>query len=93
MITAIYFIHYFLFIFFIRLACDEECFVAERNRNLALALQIDPNNPTANKQTKILYSDYLKTFAREDADFALYVEKGFADLIKDLNNVSYFILF
>jgi hypothetical protein len=63
------------------LACDEDCLIAERNRNLTEALDIDL---TATK--KPLYSDFLKQFSREDLDFVLDVEKVFAQLFKETNN-------
>ena len=69
--------------------CDEECLVAERNRNLALALQIDLNNPTPKPPMKTIYSEFLKNFARDEPQFAIYIEKELVQLIKDLNNVFY----
>jgi hypothetical protein len=64
------------------LACDDECLLVERNRNLTEALEIDPNQTVK----KPLYSDFLKQFAREDMDFVLDVEKVFAQLLKETSN-------
>ena len=61
--------------------------IAERNRNLANALQIDPNNPAPKQQLKTIYSEFLKNFARDEQNFAIYIEKELAIIIKELNNV------
>jgi hypothetical protein len=63
------------------LACDEECLLAERNRQFALALEIDPT-----KTSKPIYSDFLKQFTRDDPKFVLNIEKIFEQLIQDLSN-------
>lgn len=57
------------------LVCDEECLLAERNRNMAVALQLDPY-----AKPKAIYSDFLKSYAREDPNFVFDLEKRF-DLI------------
>jgi len=54
------------------LPCDDECLLAERNKNLAQALQIDPNTLNRNK---VIYSDFLKNYAREEPNFVSDVEK------------------
>ncbi len=60
----------------IELVCDEECFLAERNRNMAAALQIDPNS-----KPKAIYSDFLKSYAREEPGFVFELEKRFGALV------------
>jgi len=67
------------------LVCDEDCLVAERNRSFAQALQIDPNNPAAKQPLKTLYAEFLRNFARDEPQFAIYIEKELAQLIKDLS--------
>lgn len=61
------------------LTCDEECFLAERNRNMALALQLDPN-----AKPKVIYSDFLKGYAREEPGFVFDLEKRFEAIIKEM---------
>lgn len=58
------------------LVCDDECFLAERNRNMATALQIDPNS-----KPKAIYSDFLKSYAREEPGFVFDLEKRFDTLV------------
>jgi hypothetical protein len=71
------------------LVCDEECFLAERNRNMAQALQIDPSTI----KPKVIYSDFLKNYAREEPAFVFDLEKKFEaiviyyNLIKKYKNI------
>lgn len=60
------------------LPCDEECLVAERNKNLAQALQIDPTF-----KAKVIYSDFLKNYAREDPNFVIETEKKLESFVKE----------
>lgn len=57
------------------LPCDEECLIAERNKNFANALQIDPT-----VRAKPIYTDFLKQYARDDLTFVLDVEKQFESI-------------
>jgi transcriptional repressor NF-X1 len=61
------------------LLCDEECFVNERNMTLAQALQIDFFG-----KPKVIYSDFLKNYGRDEPDFVLDIEKRFDEIIKEL---------
>lgn len=63
------------------LACDDECLLAERNKNLAQALQIDPNTLNRNK---VIYSDFLKNYAREEPNFVSDVEKKLETFVKEM---------
>ena len=38
---------------------------------------------------KTIYSEFLKNLARDEPQFAIYIEKELVQLIKDLNNVFY----
>lgn len=60
------------------LECDEECFVEERNRNLSQALLTE-----ANLKPKPMYSEFLKSFAREESQFAQNIEKKFEMLVSE----------
>lgn len=72
------------------LECDEECLLAERNKALAQALQIDPNNPSSQSQTKHapIYSEFVRNFAREDLNFVINIEKKFESLIAECNKMT-----
>ena len=61
------------------LMCDEECFINERNRNMAQALQLDPN-----AKPKVIYSDFLKNYAREEPAFLADLEKRFEAIVNYL---------
>uniref|UniRef100_A0A8D8Y9T2 Protein shuttle craft n=1 Tax=Cacopsylla melanoneura TaxID=428564 RepID=A0A8D8Y9T2_9HEMI len=62
------------------LECNETCVQIERNRRLALGLQI--RNPDLNLKLKPLYPDILKQWAKKDPDFCNYVHSKLADLVK-----------
>ncbi|XP_071551737.1 protein shuttle craft [Panulirus ornatus] len=65
-----------------RLACSEECQTEERNRRLALALQIE--NPEAREKLGNscgLYSDFMKEEARKDPNLAKMVHDALTDLV------------
>lgn len=65
-----------------RLPCNEECQTAERNRRLALALQIE--NPEAREKlgnSNVLYSDFMKEEARKDPQLAKMVHDALTDVV------------
>ncbi|XP_069161853.1 LOW QUALITY PROTEIN: protein shuttle craft [Procambarus clarkii] len=65
-----------------RLPCNEECQTVERNRRLALALQIE--NPEAREKlgnSSILYSDFMKDESRKDPNLAKMVHDALTDLV------------
>ena len=61
------------------LPCDDECFITERNRSLAQALQID-----SNQRPKAMYTHFLKDLTREDFNFASDIEKRFETIVKEV---------
>jgi len=61
------------------LECNEDCALADRNRRLALALQI--NNPDP-KPGAPRYSDALKDLAKKDQRFAQMVHDKLTDLVQ-----------
>ncbi|XP_052246332.1 transcriptional repressor NF-X1-like isoform X2 [Dreissena polymorpha] len=63
------------------LDCNEECSLVERNRRIALALEIQ-NPDLSSKLGNPSYSDYLKEFARKDATFVASVEKALSELVQ-----------
>jgi len=71
----------------LELACDEECLLAERNRSMAVALQLEPN-----AKHKAIYSDFLKQYAREEPAYVFDLEKRFEAIVslRKLLNVLYY---
>ena len=69
------------------LECNEECSQLERNRRVALALQIE-NPDVSNKVTgPPKYSDFLKDLARREPFFARAVHEALADLVMKTKEV------
>ena len=60
------------------LPCDEECLIADRNKNLANALQIDTT-----LRPKPIYNDLLKNYAREEPAFVSDLEKRLEAIIRE----------
>ncbi|CAD6188195.1 unnamed protein product [Caenorhabditis auriculariae] len=69
------------------LECDEDCKKLERNKKLAIALDIelDESGETILLPT-ITYSDYLKNIMKSHPDFVKYIEKVIVDILKELND-------
>ncbi|XP_052798310.1 transcriptional repressor NF-X1-like isoform X2 [Mya arenaria] len=63
------------------LECNEECALLERNRRLALALEIQNPDLTA-KLGNPSYSDFLRDFARKDPPFVAGIEKALSDIVQ-----------
>lgn len=63
-----------------QLECDDECRVIQRNRNLAQALSINPEEPRA---TMPVYTEFLRDYARKYLDFIQLVERQFAQLVEE----------
>ena len=61
------------------LECNEECALVERNRRLALALQISNPNP---KPGAPRYPDSLKDWAKKDARFTQMVHDKLTELVQ-----------
>ncbi|XP_076464689.1 protein shuttle craft-like isoform X2 [Babylonia areolata] len=65
-----------------QLECDSTCAILERNRRVALALEIQ--NPDLDaKLNGPKYSDFLKESARKYPAFVTKVEKNFTDLVQN----------
>lgn len=63
-----------------RILCDEECALQERNKRLAVALQIkNPELSASGKTTQ--YGDFLKEQARKHPGFVAAIEKEMAALV------------
>lgn len=61
------------------LECTTECAKLERNRRIALALQI--RNPDLSPNITPRYSDFMKEFAKKDASFCNYIHEKLAELV------------
>ncbi|XP_050418942.1 transcriptional repressor NF-X1 [Patella vulgata] len=71
-----------------QLECDADCARLERNRRLALALEIE--NPDL--QTKLgnqTYTDFIKDFARKNTEKAANIEKALYDLVNNAKQSKY----
>ena len=70
-----------------KLECNENCSRIERNRRLALALQIE-NPELTNKLAPPKYSDTLKEIAKKDPNFVRSIHRNLEDLVKLAKEVS-----
>ncbi|KAK6632452.1 hypothetical protein RUM44_007494 [Polyplax serrata] len=62
------------------LECNDECKLIERNRRLAIALQI--KNPDLSAKLTPRYSEYLKNWAKKDARFCQMIHDKLTDLVQ-----------
>ncbi|XP_055641833.1 protein shuttle craft [Toxorhynchites rutilus septentrionalis] len=62
------------------LECSEECRQLERNRRLAIGLQI--RNPDISAKLQPNYSEFLKTFARKDPALIKMIHEKLSELVK-----------
>lgn len=60
--------------------CTEECRVIERNRRLAIGLQI--RNPDLTQKLTPRYSDYMRTWAKKDPKFCQHVHDKLTELVQ-----------
>ena len=63
-----------------RLDCNEDCAKIDRNRRLALALQLE-NPDVSAKLSAPKYSEFLKEITRKDATFATMVHEKLTELV------------
>lgn len=62
------------------LECNEECKTLERNRRLAIGLQI--RNPDLPSKLQPKYSDFLRGWAKKDSAFVRNIHDKLTDLVK-----------
>lgn len=62
------------------LECTEECRVLERNRRLAIGLQIV--NPDISQKLTPKYSDYMRQWAKKDPNFCQRIHDRLAELVQ-----------
>lgn len=60
--------------------CTEECRVIERNRRLAIGLQI--RNPDISQKLTPRYSDFMKGWAKKDPHFCQKIHNKLTELVK-----------
>ena len=65
---------------FYRLDCNEECRLLERNRRLAIGLQI--RNPDVSSKLQPNYSEYIKTWAKKDPALVKNIHEKLSELVK-----------
>ncbi|KAK7066490.1 hypothetical protein SK128_010292, partial [Halocaridina rubra] len=64
------------------LSCNEDCKTLERNRRLAVALQIEnPETRESLGNSSTLYSDFMKEEARKDPNLAKMVHDALTELV------------
>ncbi|XP_022919104.2 protein shuttle craft [Onthophagus taurus] len=62
------------------LECTEECRVVERNRRLAIGLQI--RNPDLSAKLTPRYSDFMRTWAKKDPRFCQHIHDKLSELVQ-----------
>ena len=63
-----------------QIECDDECRIIQRNKNLAQALSINLDEP---RQSSIVYTEYLRDYARKNIEFVQTIERQFAQLVEE----------
>ncbi|CAF4021352.1 unnamed protein product, partial [Rotaria magnacalcarata] len=63
-----------------QLECDDDCRIIQRNKNLALALSI---NPDESRSTPIVYTDFLRDYAKKHLEFVQTIERQFSQLVEE----------
>lgn len=62
------------------LECNEECKILERNRRLAIGLQI--RNPDLQSKLLTRYSDFIRGWARKDPNLVKMIHDKLTELVK-----------
>lgn len=62
------------------LECNEECRIIERNRRLAIGLQI--RNPDLSSKLTPRYSEFMRNWAKKDARFCEHVHNKLTELVQ-----------
>jgi len=66
--------------YYFRLDCTEECRVIERNRRLAIGLQI--RNPDLSAKLTPRYSEFMRQWAKKDPHFCNMVHDKLTELVQ-----------
>ena len=70
--------------------CSEECSKLERNKRIALALQI--RNPELSAKITPRYSDFMKDYAKRDPKFCSTIHDELAKLVQLAKEVKFLFL-
>lgn len=62
------------------LECNDECRLVERNRRLAIGLQI--RNPDLSAKLTPRYSDFMRQWAKKDQSFCQMVHDKLTELVQ-----------
>lgn len=62
------------------LECNDECKLLERNRRLAIGLQI--RNPDLSSKLLTRYSDFVKNWAKKDPQLVTMIHNKLTELVK-----------
>lgn len=73
--------------FYFSLDCNDECRLIERNRRLAIGLQI--RNPDLSAKLTPRYSDFMKQWAKKDPKFCQMVHDKLSELVQLAKQVRY----
>jgi len=63
-----------------QLECDDECRIIQRNKVLAQALSINLDEP---RQSLIVYTDFLRDYAKKNVEFVQTIERQFTQLVEE----------
>ncbi len=63
-----------------QLECDDECRIIQRNRSLAQALSINLDEP---RSSQIVYTDFLRDYAKKNLEFVQTIEQQFTQLVEE----------
>lgn len=73
--------------FVFSLECNEECRVLERNKRLAIGLQI--RNPDLSSKLTPRYSDFMRLWAKKDQYFCQMVHDKLSELVQLAKQVCF----
>jgi transcriptional repressor NF-X1 len=76
--------------FYFRLDCTEECRIIERNRRLAIGLQI--RNPDLSAKLTPRYSEFMRQWAKKDPYFCNMVHDKLTELVQLAKQVLILIM-
>jgi len=68
-----------------QIECDDECRRIQRNKKLAEALSINPDEA---RTTTVTYTDFLMDYAKKNSELVQSVERDFAQLIDDTRRLN-----
>ena len=73
----------------LRIPCDKECAIYQRNKRFAEALDIKDANLSSEPEFQPNYSDFLKDYTKKNAFFVSKIEYDLQQLVKSTKMVSW----